>query len=74
MLDFLILLFSLAEFQGDKLSGLGVQVPWQEWAEICNQEQHMAGLLLAEVTWNHSFCLLSALSYLIPLNILLAFF
>lgn len=40
MLDFLTLFFSLVEFQGDKLAGLGVQVPWQEWAEICNQEKH----------------------------------
>lgn len=30
MLDFLTLFFSLVEFQGDKLAGLGVQVPWQE--------------------------------------------
>lgn len=40
VLDFLTLFFSLVEFQGDKLAGLGVQVPWQEWAEICNQEKH----------------------------------
>lgn len=66
MLEFLTLFFSLAEFQGDKLAGLGVQVSWQEQAEMCNQEQHMVGLLLAEVTWNHSFCLLSALSFSFP--------
>lgn len=58
-LDFLTLFFSLGEFQRDKLADLGVQVSSHEWAVICSQKQHMAGLLLAEVTCDHSLSLLS---------------